>query len=263
MFLKKDDFFAWLDEYTRTKRNDLQRSQTAIPKRSEKIVLNLSVAPRQPVEINIPFKSVTFVSSLDSFGTIKYEGEISIILDSANTGNQKNAVTLKTYDTFNQDQTISKCFLTWKAQPGVFAELIFLEDSQLYSGSSKVQVTDIPNVTVLQGSNPWYSSITSSIILRIAPDILQTEAFDVLPGTTSQFTVPDRQYWAFNVSAHVPAGGLAGNFITLNGAKIAWPQEKGFYAWQWIHLNENDVIDIYADPVGSGIQGFFAKYMKG
>ena len=250
MFLRKDDFFAWLDEYTRTKRNDLQRSQVAIPKRSEKIILNLSVIPLQPIEVNIPFKSVTYVEAYNSLG-IRYEAPIELILDSASTGNRKNSTRLSVYDTFNQDQTISKCFITWTSTyPGVFAELAFFEDSQLYSGSSKSQIVSSIPISVLQGSSPW----------RTSEPPLRTESFDVIAGGIQNWTVPDGEYWHLNVSVHVPGVALTHNQIFLNGTLIAWPQEKGFYAWEWDSLAAQDLITIQSDLGGSGIQGFFAKF---
>lgn len=265
MFLRKDDFFAWLDEYTRNRRNDLQRSQTAIPKRSEKIILDLSIAPIQPLLINVPFKSVTFVDSYYLPGQTS-PVTISMLLDSDNTGNLKNAITLKTFDTFNQDQAISKCFLTWDSQPGIKAELIFLEDSQLYEGATKAYVTN--PVTVTQGSYPWgvgqaspWDVTVLNTILRTAEQPVETDAIEVPPGTVTSWTIPDDQYWTLNISIHNPIN-CPQNFIFLNGKRICNAQEKGFWAWEWNDFKPGDIIDIESDPSTTGWMGFWAKYQR-
>lgn len=262
MFLRKDDFFAWLDEYTRGKRNDLQRSQTAIPKRSEKIVLNLTTAPLQPVQINIPFKSVTFIQANISGAWV--QAKVEMLLDSASTGNEKNAVSLNTGDTFNQDQTVSRCFLRWDAQPGVQAELIFLEDSQLYKVANTVTVGNVVQVQgtveVVQLSDPWTVSITGQTQkVSIAEIPRYTLPFNVAPGTTNSWNVPSGEYWKLNISVHNP-NPCPANAIVLDGVQISNPQDKGFWAWEWNDIYEGNSIDITSDVGSTGFMGFFACY---
>jgi hypothetical protein len=127
--LNQATFNQWMQAFVDKATNDLRFSNTRFPKRMEKITLDLSVAPTQPVKINVPFKSVQ-VSRIFSTATptLTRSGKISVMFDYDNTMNQANAIDMYQDDNLVLEHESSIAFLTWTAQTDTSITLYFYVD---------------------------------------------------------------------------------------------------------------------------------------
>jgi hypothetical protein len=224
--MDKKTFNQWMDEFFDSKFNQLRYSNTRYPKRMEKVTLDLSVAPSQPVKIPIPFRSmlVSRIYSTSVTATDK-AGSISVMFDYDNLMNQSNAIQLFTNDSFSLDTEVASGFLTWSAQADTTIQLYFFVDIDYKTGSTKTSIVGSVNITA---SSPLGIKQVPSSTTQI-----------VAVNTSSSYTIPAGFYahvsaWGNNYSAqdawirvngvdmgHVSGSSTTGSAVSFNGWVVA------------------------------------------
>ena len=201
-------FNAWLNDFFTTKFNSLSYSNQRLPKRMEKLVLDLSVAPAQPIKIPVPFKSclVSRVFSTAATSTDK-AGSVSIMFDYDNLMNQTNAVQLFVNDSFVMDTSVSQAFLTWSAQADTSITLYFFVDIDYRAGTTKTQI--VGNVSVVSASTLATKQVISSTLQKY-----QTN------GTSAAYVIPNGFYADifYSYSSSSAVGSVA--YIKINTVSV-------------------------------------------
>lgn len=207
--IDKKQFNEWMSEFFDTKFNQLRYSNTRYPKRMEKITIDLSVAPSQPVKIAIPFKSllVSRIFSTSSTSTDK-AGSISVMFDYDNLMNQSNAIQLFTNDSFTLDTEVATGFLTWSAQADTSVTLYIFVDIEYKTGSTKTSIVGSVSVTN-SSSTPLYAK-------SLVPTITVGSYSNVTNANVR--TIPAGKYaW---VTVQGSSGGAVGCSANISGTKI-------------------------------------------
>jgi len=207
--MEQADFNRYMDEYFQNKFNQLSYSNQRYPKRMEKITLDLSVAPTQPVKISVPFKSC-LVSRIysTSVTTTDKAGSVKILFDYDNLMNIQNAVTLFVNDSFVMDTSVATGYLTWTAQADTTIDIYFFVDLDYRAGTTKTQI--VGTVSVQNStSTPLYAKSLVPVVTAVS-----------LSNTTnaSVRTIAAGLYaW---VTIQCSSGGPVGCSATVNGTKV-------------------------------------------
>jgi hypothetical protein len=166
--LDKTTFKDWLSEFFMQKSNELQYSKESQPKRMEKITVDLSASTVNPVQINVPFKSM-IISRVYSTAspTIDKSGSIFVLFDQDNLANIKNAVSLFPNDTLRSGTLVSKCFLTWTAQADTSMDIYFYPDIEVVAGTTKTQIVGAVSVQNTNATSIYSKPTIPSLITRL------------------------------------------------------------------------------------------------
>lgn len=206
--LDKTTFQNWLSDFFNTKSNELEYSRVSQPKRMEKITLNLATASVDPLQINVPFKTMivsriysTTVTTTDKAGTIK------IMFDQDNISNIKNAISLFPNDTLRSGTLVTKAFLSWDAQSDTSVDLYFYPDIEVIAGTTKTQI--VGSVSVINTSaTAMYNKIPF-------PDSIVDTPIN--GNTSASYTVPVGKTARVTYSATaVPGGGTSSAIFKVN-----------------------------------------------
>lgn len=206
--LDKTTFNNWLSDFFNKKSNELEYSRVSQPKRMQKVTLSLATASVDPVQVNVPFKTLivsriysTSVPATDKSGSIK------IMFDQDNIANIDNAISLFPNDTLRSGTLVTKAFLTWAAQSDTSIDLYFYPDIEVVAGTTKTQI--VGTVSVINStSNALYNKLQK-------PDLIVRQA--VLSGNTGSIAAKTGYY--ARVTGIYTSGGNAGYFAA-GGVRI-------------------------------------------
>lgn len=196
----KETFQSWMNDYFQNKFNQLSYSNQRLPKRMEKITLDLSVASVNPLKIPVPFKSC-LVSRVYSTATPTTDkaGSVKILFDYENTMNVQNAISIFVNDAFSMDNSVSQAFLTWSAQADTSIDLYFFVDIDYRAGTTKTQI-----VGTVSTQN---SSATAFYNKPPIPDSCTAYTLTGTASNTTIYTCPVGKYAIVSATSSGAVGG--------------------------------------------------------
>lgn len=242
----QETFNQFMDGFFNSKFNQLSYSNQRYPKRMEKLVLDLSVAPTQPVKVPVPFKSClvsriysTSVTTTDKAGTVK------IMFDYDNLMNQTNAVNLFVNDSFVMDTAVAQAYLTWSAQSDTTIEIYFFVDIDYRAGTTKTQI--VGTVTVQEAAPVAIKQVPSLSIQKTAVN------------TTATYTVPAGKYAVACVNCMAGSTGIAN--ATVNGVVVMGNVVNGIQsATGTMYLRAGDVLVCSSSSAQNIVSAQIAEY---
>lgn len=165
--MDEQSFMQWMNKFIASKQNQLEYSQRMSPKRMQKLTLDLSTAPAQPLEINVPFNSLV-VSRIYSTATPTTDkaGTVKVLFDTPDLANIQNAISLFPNDTIRMKNSTRKGFFTWDAQSDTSVDLFLFPDIEVIAGTTKTQIvgtvsTQNSNATSFYNKPPIPDSVTA------------------------------------------------------------------------------------------------------
>ena len=137
------EFQAFINQFAQKKGNDLQFSNTFMPKRTQIITLDLTTARDEsnPYEVKVPFNSVHCERMFITSSGVDTTGVVKISFDYGDIASISNCKRLNANDAFSVDKEVSKCFLTWTAQSRVSVQLAFMTDIDFKPGATQSTIT--------------------------------------------------------------------------------------------------------------------------
>ena len=197
------EFQAFLNMFAQNKGNQLQFSNTFMPKRVETVIIDLTTArdAGAPLEIKVPFNAVHVESIYTTASGAAVSGTVKISFDYGDIASISNAKTLSSNDSFTVDKEVSKAFITNSSQIGVSARISFMTDIDYRPGATQSVVTS-GNIAITSTKYPQPTSATAY-------------GYSAGAATGTLYTVPAGKY--ARISCSVMTLGAAQSQITLGG----------------------------------------------
>lgn len=188
------EFQAFINQFAVNKGNDLQFSNSFMPKRVETVVVDLTTARDSgaPLEIKVPFNAVHVESIYTTASGAATTGTVKISFDYGDIASIQNCKTLSSNDSFTVDKEVSKAFITNTAQSGVSARIAFMTDIDYRPGATQSVITS-GNVAISSNKYPVPSSIE--------------KLYSTNGGADATYTVPAGYYAIVQAYCIGTAGG--------------------------------------------------------
>lgn len=249
--LDQKTFNQWMDDFFQSKFNQLSYSNTRYPKRMEKVVIDLSVAPSQPVKVNVPFKSF-LVSRVYSTATPTTDkaGTAKILFDYDNTMNVANALNIFVNDSAVMDSQVAVGYLTWTAQSDTTMEVYFFVDLDYRAGTTKTQIVGTVTTT------PANTSPTS---IKQVPSSRQVQ--QVASATSVAFTaIAVGFYGILRITAACSASSFDGRVDINGGTAIFRLGVTGSLALGEYRVLAGEVVNVTASSTAGYINAVLESY---
>ena len=273
MFLNKQTFTEWLDEYFNKKNNQLSVSVERPVKRVQKIVLDLGKGKlQQPYRVPFSFKSIIYSSVYNKDNPQDYtDSDIYFSIDDENIMNLSNKIAMRSKDKLSFKNQVANCYLTWPVYDTAIspkAILYFLVDGEITTGKVLASIDNVVSVNV---NNTVSASIDNiSLGLNPLPVVLQPQNQTIKAYTSPDKPVLIENYWINSAAtssitgnityesaeitvflfAHSAAGKCS---LEINGLQMMYIENQQVFS-QTYYLNQGEswkIIVAHDDCVGS------------
>lgn len=218
-----NDFKTWLENYNQQKKNQQNFGVQNIPGRVFRKTIDLSTAGVLE-NTGIPFNGLQVEKIYIAATGISADGSVKLIFDRAMSDSQFNYKVLKENDSFTTGFSIAKGFLSWDAQAGMKADIVFFNDIDYRSGSQKTSITGTLTANVQNYPNPTNIVVSATGASYTVPVgkvakaklLVRGNGSFAINGTTVLDGFDATASWSVLSTSSLSKGGASAGGDTLN-----------------------------------------------